>query len=137
MHPGLRSVVKPAVEIMAALPSVVLGFIAGLWLAPMVERIVPGLLLMPLVIPLLAVLASAAWTKGPGPRPSAGSRTAPRSSLLVPLVVGGGALSIWLGGLVEASLLSRRLPAGPPEGRSGSPTTSGTPSSSASRWASP
>ena len=30
--------VKPTVEIMAALPSVVLGFLAGLWLAPRVER---------------------------------------------------------------------------------------------------
>ena len=28
MHPGLRGVVKPVVEVMAALPSVVLGFIA-------------------------------------------------------------------------------------------------------------
>ena len=34
MHPTLKGVVKPVVEIMAALPSVVLGFIAGLWLAP-------------------------------------------------------------------------------------------------------
>ena len=33
---------KPVVEIMAALPSVVLGFLAGLWLAPVVERIVRG-----------------------------------------------------------------------------------------------
>ena len=50
--PGREGYVKPAVEIMAALPSVVLGFLAGLWLAPVVERIVPGLFLLPLVLPL-------------------------------------------------------------------------------------
>ena len=46
MHPTIKGYVKPTVEIMAALPSVVLGFIAGLWLAPMVERVVPGLFLL-------------------------------------------------------------------------------------------
>ncbi len=105
MHPNLRSVVKPVVEVMAALPSVVLGFIAGLWLAPMLERIVPGVLLMPVVIPILAVLGAAAWAKLP-------SRVRTRipngweAVLLGPLVVGGGALSIWLGFQVERFFLA-------------------------------
>ncbi len=34
MHPAVKAYVKPVVEVMAALPSVVLGFLAGLWLAP-------------------------------------------------------------------------------------------------------
>ncbi len=38
MHPTIKAKVKPTVEIMAALPSVVIGFIAGLWLASRVER---------------------------------------------------------------------------------------------------
>jgi len=50
MHPNVKAYVKPVVEIMAALPSVVLGFLAGLWLAPMVERVVPGLFLTPFVV---------------------------------------------------------------------------------------
>ena len=37
MSPGLRTKVKPAVELMQALPTVILGFLAGLWLAPLVE----------------------------------------------------------------------------------------------------
>src|SRR5206468_12629338 len=49
MHPTVKGYVKPVVEIMAALPSVVLGFLAGLWLAPVVERIIPGLFLLPAV----------------------------------------------------------------------------------------
>ena len=43
MHPRLKRVVKPTVEVMAALPSVVLGFLAGLWLAPRVESGFPAL----------------------------------------------------------------------------------------------
>jgi phosphate transport system permease protein len=34
MSPQMRSVVKPSIEIMEALPTVILGFLAGLWLAP-------------------------------------------------------------------------------------------------------
>jgi phosphate transport system permease protein len=105
MHPDLRSVVKPVVEVMAALPSVVLGFIAGLWLAPQVEKIVPGILLMPVVIPLLAVLAAAAWAKTPA-RVRTRIPNGWEAVLLVPLVVGGGALSIWLGFQVERFLLA-------------------------------
>ncbi len=37
MSAGLRKYVKPTVEIMAALPTVILGFLAGLWLAPIIE----------------------------------------------------------------------------------------------------
>jgi phosphate transport system permease protein len=61
MHPRLKSYVKPAVEIMAALPSVVLGFLAGLWLAPRVERMIPALVLMAVVLPLLVLAAGYLW----------------------------------------------------------------------------
>ena len=104
MHPSLKAVVKPVVEVMAALPSVVLGFIAGLWLAPKVERVVPGLLLMPVVVPLLAVAGAAAWSKLPARlrgRVPAGWEAV----LLVPIVVLGGALAIWLGAGLERLLL--------------------------------
>ncbi len=104
MHPNLKAVVKPVVEVMAALPSVVLGFIAGLWLAPRVEKVVPGILLMPVVIALLAMLGAAAFSKLPakvrGRIPHGWE-----AILLVPLVVAGGALSIWLGGELERALL--------------------------------
>lgn len=61
MHPRLKRLVKPTVEIMAALPSVVLGFLAGLWLAPRVERSFTALILMVLVLPLLTIGAGALW----------------------------------------------------------------------------
>ena len=60
MHPHLRAIVKPTIEIMAALPSVVLGFLAGLWFAPLLEKIFPavvaGTLLLPVVIGLVCLL---------------------------------------------------------------------------------
>ncbi|SFF34563.1 phosphate transport system permease protein [Fontimonas thermophila] len=60
MSPEMRQLVKPTVEILAALPSVILGFLAGLWLAPYVETNLPGvfltLLLLPLSIPLFGYL---------------------------------------------------------------------------------
>ena len=35
MAPHIRQYVKPGIEIMGALPTVILGFLAGLWLAPL------------------------------------------------------------------------------------------------------
>jgi phosphate transport system permease protein len=61
MHPSLKRLVKPTVEIMAALPSVVLGFLAGLWLAPRVETAFPALLLMVVLLPPLTLAAGVCW----------------------------------------------------------------------------
>jgi phosphate transport system permease protein len=65
MHPRLKTVVKPAVEIMAALPSVVLGFLAGLWLAPRVQLYFPALLVMTVAFPLLSIGAGLLWNALP------------------------------------------------------------------------
>ena len=65
MHPRLKVIVKPAVEIMAALPSVVLGFLAGLWLAPRVQEFFPALLVMTVAFPLLSVGAGLLWVAVP------------------------------------------------------------------------
>jgi phosphate transport system permease protein len=61
MHPTYKRYLKPLIEIMASLPSVVLGFLAGLWLAPRVEKAMPGLFLMVFVLPLLVLAAGFAW----------------------------------------------------------------------------
>jgi phosphate transport system permease protein len=44
---------------------VVLGFLAGLWLAPRVEQFLPGLLLMAVVLPLLVLLSGSLWNRLP------------------------------------------------------------------------
>jgi phosphate transport system permease protein len=50
MAPGLRRWVKPAIEMMGALPSVVVGLIAGIWLAPHIGQALVGVLLLPLTL---------------------------------------------------------------------------------------
>lgn len=65
MAPALRQVVKPAVEIMGALPSVILGFLAGLWLAPALEKNLSGVFCMLLVLPAGCVAFAWAWHKLP------------------------------------------------------------------------
>lgn len=65
MHPNLRAVVKPVIEVMAALPSVVLGFVAGLWLAPRVERGLPGLVVFAPLAAGALLAGQAAWKRAP------------------------------------------------------------------------
>ena len=65
VHPKVKAKVKPTVEIMAALPSVVIGFIAGLWLASRVEaQLVPALLLI-VLLPLAGTAGVLFWDRLP------------------------------------------------------------------------
>jgi phosphate transport system permease protein len=104
MHPTLKQNIKPVIEVMAALPSVVLGFIAALWLAPRVEKEFVGIFVMPVVETLLILLSVAAWRMLPlrfRQRFKHGSEVA----LIVPVVLIGAALSLWIGSRLEASAL--------------------------------
>jgi len=65
MSPAIRSYVKPTVEIMEALPTVILGFLAGLWLAPLVESHLPGLILLLISLPLSVLAAALIWSSLP------------------------------------------------------------------------
>ncbi len=65
MAPPMRQVVKPTVEVMQALPTVVLGFLAGLWLAPFVEANLPGVFLTLILLPFSIPVAGYAWMRSP------------------------------------------------------------------------
>ncbi len=65
MPPAVKRVVKPVMEIMASLPSVVLGFFGALYLAPRMEDKVPALLCTAILIPGLASLIAWFWTTRP------------------------------------------------------------------------
>ena len=104
MHPMLKGVVKPVVEIMAALPSVVLGFIAGLWLAPMIEHVIPGVFLLPLVVSVLVLAAVMVWQILPL-HVRARIRPGTEIFFLLPLIPVGAWLSFQLGGMLEAALM--------------------------------
>jgi phosphate transport system permease protein len=61
MAPELRKWVKPGIEIMAALPTVILGFLAGLWFAPWVEEHLLDLFLIVLLLPPGLLLFAWGW----------------------------------------------------------------------------
>lgn len=65
LKPGLKRVIKPTMEIMASLPSVVLGFLGALWLAPILDQRVPSVMLVLIAIPASAVLIGYLWNLFP------------------------------------------------------------------------
>ena len=65
MTPSLRKKVKPTIEMMEALPTVILGFLAGLWLAPLMEEYLPAIFLLFVLLPLATVLTAFSWHKLP------------------------------------------------------------------------
>lgn len=103
MHSTLRSYIKPTVEIMAALPSVVLGFLAGLWLAPIIEKVVPGVFLMFFVLTGLILLVTLIWRRVP-PGVRGRFRSGIEATLLVPVIVLGVWISLKLSGPLETLL---------------------------------
>jgi phosphate transport system permease protein len=65
--PRLRNTIKPTIEIMAALPSVVLGFLGGLVMAPLLERMAVEVFLYPFVVLALALAIAPFWSRLPLP----------------------------------------------------------------------
>ena len=65
MSSSIRGYIKPTVEIMEALPTVILGFLAGLWLAPIVENQLPGIILLLITLPLSILIAAVIWSSLP------------------------------------------------------------------------
>ncbi|MCS6127519.1 ABC transporter permease subunit [Shewanella baltica] len=65
MSPKVRGLVKPTIEIMEALPTVILGFLAGLWLAPLIEEHLPGILILLTLLPTSILASAYGWSKLP------------------------------------------------------------------------
>lgn len=65
MAPALRRKVKPVIELMEALPTVILGFFAGLFLAPFLENHLPGIFSLLLLTPVGILLAAWGWSRLP------------------------------------------------------------------------
>ena len=65
MDKQTRQWVKPSVELIEALPTVILGFLAGLWLAPHMEAHLSGYFAIILLVPLGILAFGIAWSKLP------------------------------------------------------------------------
>ncbi len=100
MSAPVRSVVKPTVEIMEALPTVILGFLAGLWLAPIVEENLPGIVMLIIGLPLGVLLAAFIWHNLPKSIKQATPEGA-HSLILIPVVILIGILAFQLSSPVE------------------------------------
>jgi phosphate transport system permease protein len=96
MAPRMRQTVKPAIEIMEALPTVILGFLAGLWLAPLVEDKLAGIFTLLLILPLGFLGFAWLWRYMPAKRHFEGWEAA----LLIPVVL----ILIWFSMLISQPL---------------------------------
>src|SRR5690606_27367741 len=65
MTAKLRGVVKPTIEIMEALPTVILGFLAGLWLAPFIENHLPAVFSILILMPIMMLVVGFSWSRLP------------------------------------------------------------------------
>ena len=107
MTPGMRRWVKPGIEIMSALPTVILGFIAGLWLAPLVEDNLAAVLGMMLLLPPGMFLF--AWIWHLLPDRLTGRQAGWYGAISVPLLLLMGYLSFSAGPVVENVLFDDDL----------------------------
>lgn len=105
MGAGTRQTVKPVIELMASLPSVVLGFFAAMVVAPWIRDVLPGALLWAIVSPLALVAAAELWRAVPDRlRRRAGAIG--RLSLAAVTLVAAAGLSGLVGPAVERALFS-------------------------------
>jgi len=88
MAPKMRQTVKPSIEIMEALPTVILGFLAGLWLAPYVESHLAGIFTLLIILPFGFIICAWLW----GYVPNKSQLEGWEAALLIPVVI----FMIWL-----------------------------------------
>ena len=103
MHPDLRAKIKPTIEMMAALPTVILGFLAGLWLAPILERIFPAMVAMTVAVPVSVAVTAILWQYLPATiirRLRPGMET----FVLIPVIIGAVWICLGLNQPIESFL---------------------------------
>ncbi|MEM6190266.1 ABC transporter permease subunit [Shewanella scandinavica] len=103
MSPKVRGFVKPTIEIMEALPTVILGFLAGLWLAPLIEEHLPGILILLTLLPTSILASAYGWSK----LPAAWKQRLPevyQELMLIPVVCFVGWFSFAISPIIEVAL---------------------------------
>ncbi|MDH5377178.1 MAG: ABC transporter permease subunit [Gammaproteobacteria bacterium] len=102
MAPKMRAMVKPTIEVMEALPTVILGFLAGLWLAPVVESHLPGVFSLLIILPLGVLLFAYLWQQIPSNlRARIPDGWLP--AILIPIVIALGWVSMSMSQPMEAA----------------------------------
>lgn len=108
MSSNVRRYVKPTIEIMEALPTVIIGLLAGIWLAPIVENNLVAVFSLFVLFPLSMMIIAFVWHI----LPAHIMRRLPRGQhaiLLIPALLGIGYLTFNYGYLIESWLFNGDL----------------------------
>ncbi len=98
-----RTIVKPVIELMAAIPSVVTGFLAALWLAPRLEHNLTGVAIALLFMPLLTAAGMYMLFRR-------GTKISGSEWLWsIPFLLIGGWLALQLGGVIQEQFFGGNL----------------------------
>lgn len=100
MAPAMRGKIKPVIELMEALPTVILGFFAGLFLAPYVEGHLPGIFSLLLLTPIGVLVAAFLWSRLPE-RIRLLVPDGWEAALLIPVILLIGTVSLSMSGHME------------------------------------
>jgi len=103
MAPSLRRKVKPSIELMEALPTVILGFLAGLFFAPYMEANLPGVFACLIIVPISILVFGYIWAN----LPSAIRYRIPEGwdpALLIPVLLVAGWFSLEISPALEVML---------------------------------
>ena len=101
MSGRIRRMTRPTIELMEALPTVILGFLAGLWLAPFIEANLPSVMAILVGMPLAMLLMAWVWTRGV--KAEWRKRVPPgwEAAILIPVVVAVGWLAVQFSPVME------------------------------------
>ncbi|KUI99956.1 ABC transporter permease subunit [Vibrio sp. MEBiC08052] len=103
MSARMRRKVKPTIELMEALPTVIIGFLAGLWLAPILERHLVSAVVMIILLPLSTIVFGLIWHFSPD-RWRGTVQRGWHAALLVPVLAGVIVLMLPIGFHLETWL---------------------------------
>jgi len=109
MNARMRAYVKPTIEMMGALPTVILGFLAGLWLAPFIEKNLPGVLMLMLLLPVTMLISAYLWQFLPK-RMRQYIPEGWEAAILIPIILLAGVAAIALGRPVENLFFAGNMP---------------------------
>jgi phosphate transport system permease protein len=106
MSPKIKGRVKPVVEIMAAIPSVVIGFLAGLWLAPLIDKSILTVFLSLVIVPLMLLIAIFFWKRIKTASLLQRTSRGHEFIAMIPVVILGIYLAFLLSGVAEVHLFA-------------------------------
>lgn len=105
VHRGVRATVKPVMELMESLPTVVLGFLAALVLAPLVEEWIGAVLLGFIAVPLGLMIGAFAWQMLP-PHLALRYDGFPKFVMMILMIIAAVVVAYLVGPLFERALFN-------------------------------